>query len=110
MPITNDKNDLSRKWAALIENPAREAGMAVPSLVVLKSPYRFVVHPILDYVLSLEQKNPDRQIAVLVPELVERHWYHFLLHNQRGRLLKELLVHKGDQRIIVIDLPWYLTA
>ena len=52
----------------------------------------------------------DRQIAVLVPELVERHWYHFLLHNQRARLLKELLLLKGNQRIVVVDVPWYLQA
>jgi amino acid transporter len=103
-----DKDVLPKKWPSLVEKPATEAGLAAPRLVTLKSPYRFVVEPIVNYVLDLERKNPDRQIAVLVPELVERHWYHFFLHNQRARLLKELLLLKGNQRIVVIDVPWYL--
>jgi hypothetical protein len=61
-------------------------------------------------VLELEQKNPDREIAVLVPELVVQRWYHYLLHNQRAALLKGLLLLKGNQRIIVIDVPWYLSS
>jgi len=64
----------------------------------------------LDYVLDLERKNPDREIAVLIPELVERRWYHYFLHNQRGEWLKALLLLKGDQRIIVINVPWYLSS
>jgi amino acid transporter len=102
------KDILLQKWPGLVEKPVEEAGLTAPQLVTLKSPYRFVVEPIVDYVLKLEQENPDRQIAVLVPELVERHWYHFLLHNQRARLLKELLLLKGNQRVVVIDVPWYL--
>jgi len=104
------KDILSQKWLGLVEKPAKETGLPTPQLVMLRSPYRFVVEPIVNYVLELEQKNPDRQIAVLVPELVERHWYHFLLHNQRARLLKELVLLKGNQRIVVVDVPWYLQA
>lgn len=103
-----NKDDLSHKWPSLVEKPAKQAGLPVPQLVTLKSPYRFVVEPIVDYVLDLERKNQDRQIAVLVPELVERHWYHFLLHNQRAQLLKALLLLKGNQRVVVVDVPWYL--
>jgi len=44
-------------------------------------PYRFVIRPILEYVLDLEKTHPRRQIAVLIPELVERRWYLNLLHN-----------------------------
>jgi hypothetical protein len=83
--------------------------LAVPRLVVLKSPYRFVIRPILDYVLDLEKRNPDRQIAVLTPELVERRWYFKLLHNHRAAALKTLLLFQGDRRITVINIPWYLT-
>jgi hypothetical protein len=45
-----------------------------------------------DYILKVEQEHPDRQIAVLVPELVVRHWSQNLLHNQRAQLLKLLLL------------------
>ena len=75
---------------------------------MLQSPYRYIINPIVDYILDLEAKNPDREIAVLVPELVEEKWYYFLLHNQRAAWLKALLLLKGNQRIIVIDVPWYL--
>jgi hypothetical protein len=67
-----------------------------------------VISPILDYVLDLERKHPEREVAVLIPEMVERHWYHYLLHNQRAQWLKALLLLKGDQRINVISVPWYL--
>jgi len=99
---------LASHWRELAEEPAHRAGVAVPRLVVLKSPYRFVVRPILDYVLDLERNNPGRQVAVLMPELVERRWYLNLLHNHRAAALKALLLFQGDKRITVINIPWYL--
>jgi amino acid transporter len=97
------------QWRELVEQPARRAGLAAPILVVLKSPYRFVIRPILDYVIELEKTNPGRQIAVVTPELVERRWYLNLLHNHRAAALKALLLFQGDKRITVINIPWYLT-
>jgi len=101
---------LRENWMRFVEEPTKNAGLPTPKLVILKSPYRFVINPMLDYVLDLERKNPDREIAVLIPELVERRWYHYFLHNQRGEWLKALLLLKGDQRIIVINVPWYLSS
>jgi amino acid transporter len=100
---------LASRWRELVEEPARRDRLPVPPLVVLKSPYRFVIRPILDYVLDLERSNPGRQIAVLTPELVERRWYLNLLHNHRAAALKALLLFQGDRRITVINIPWYLT-
>jgi amino acid transporter len=99
---------LASQWRELVEDPARLAGLAAPRLVVLKSPYRFVIRPILDYVLDLEKSNPCRQIAVVTPELVERRWHLNLLHNHRAEALKALLLFQGDKRITVINVPWYL--
>lgn len=101
---------LRENWMRFVEEPTKNAGLPTPKLVILKSPYRFVINPMLDYVLDLERKNPDREIAVLIPELVERRWYHYFLHNQGGEWLKALLLLKGDQRIIVINVPWYLSS
>lgn len=101
---------LAESWSKLVEVPARQAGLPVPKLVHLSSPYRFVVTPIVNYVLDLECKHPDRTVAVLIPELVERHWYHHLLHNKRAALLKAFLLLKGTQRIAVINMPYYLNA
>jgi amino acid transporter len=99
---------LRKQWCEYVENPVLELGMCPPKLVVIVSPYRFVINPIVDFVLDLERKNADRQIAVIIPELVERRWYYYFLHNQRASALKALLYTKGTQRIIVINVPWYL--
>ena len=103
-------NDFRKNWSRFVEEPTKKAGLPTPKLVILKSPYRYVITPILDYVLDLERKNPDRQIAVLIPELVERHWYYYFLHNQRAQWLKALLLLKGNHRVIVITVPWYLSS
>jgi amino acid transporter len=102
--------NLVEEWARFVQEPAQQAGLTPPPLKVVSSRYRFVIRPIVDYILEVEQENPDRQIAVLIPELVERHWYHHLLHNKRASLLKAVLLLRGNRRIIVINVPWYLEA
>jgi hypothetical protein len=104
----DDTEILCRDYPALVEAPAKAAGLPVPQLVVLKSPYRFIVRPILDYTHEAEQENPDKTIAVLIPELVESRWYYFLLHNNRSQVLKALLLFSGNERTTVINIPWYL--
>jgi Amino acid permease len=86
------------------------AGTRVPRVVTLPSPYRLVVHPIVDYVLKVEQENPGRTVAVVIASMVERHWYHYFLHNQRGQMLTALLLLGGDKRINIVNVPWYLRA
>ena len=98
------------EWCRYVEQPALAAGLAAPELVVLPSPYRLILAPIVDHVLEAQRTNPGQQIAVLVPELVERHWYHHLFHNKRASVLKALLLLRGNQRIVVINVPWYLDA
>jgi hypothetical protein len=99
-----------REWSKLVEEPARQAGLPIPQLKVVKSPYRYVIAPIYEYALELERKYVDRQIAVLLPLLVERRWYHRFLHNQRSELLTALLLFRGNQRIVVMNVPLYLHA
>jgi len=102
--------ELRREWQPEVEQPARMHGTTAPELVILKSPYRYVIQPILDYVLMLEEERKDRIIAVVIPGLVERRWYHYFLHNQRGEVLSALLLVKGDRRITIVNVPWYLEA
>jgi len=99
---------LQSQWTELAENPAQQAGIPVPTLSIAHSPYRFVVLPILHFVFETEKQNPDRLIAVVIPELVERHWYHHILHNQRAAILKALLYMRGTKRMMVINVPWYV--
>src|SRR5438034_6070 len=80
----------------------------VPRLQINHSPYRQIYEPILKFVQKKEQENKDRIIAVVIPELVEPHWYERLLHNIRGAGLRALLFLQGDRRTVVIMTPWYL--
>jgi amino acid transporter len=105
---SEETEDFVKNWGRLVEEPIRAAGKTLPELVVLKSPYRFVITPLVDYVLKMSEENPDRVIAVVVPELVEKHWYHYPLHNQRAQALKALLLVRGNQRVITMNVPWYL--
>ncbi|HLG98753.1 MAG TPA: APC family permease [Bryobacteraceae bacterium] len=105
-----DVQDLRESWTHLVETPALELGVPPPKLTVTESPYRLFFTPILNFVGEMEAKFPNRYITVLIPELVERHWYHYFLHNQRAAILKALLFVKGNQYITVLDVPWYLTA
>ncbi len=104
------ENAFCAHWATYAEVPARAAGLPPPELVVLDSPYRWVLAPIVEYVLQMEKQNPDRQIAVILPEMVEHHWYHYLLHNQRAEVLKTWLLLRGSKRIVLINVPWYLKS
>ena len=103
-----ESETLRQHWPGLAEAPARQAGLPVPEFVTIKSPFRYVVTPIVDYVLELEAKYPDRQFAVLIPELVESRWFFYLLHNNRSQALKAMLLFRGNRRVTVIDIPWYL--
>jgi hypothetical protein len=104
----DDAKSLKRIWPSRVEEPARAANKAVPRLTVLKSPFRFVVQPIIDHVLEVERTNPDRTVAVVLPELVEPRWYQYFLHNQRAKLLAGALLMKGTHRIVIVNVPWYL--
>ena len=105
---SDEAGSLPAEWEKRVATPARVAGQSEPQLKTIESPYRFIVAPIVDYVLDLARKNPGRLIAVVIPELVESRWYHYLLHNQRAAMLKALLFLKGESRIVVINVPWYL--
>jgi amino acid transporter len=105
-----ETNELQERWNELVADPVARAGGTPPNLVTLPSPYRLVLKPILEYVLDVETQNPGRQIAVIVPELVERHWYHYPLHNQRAELLKAFLLVKSSPNIVLINVPWYIRA
>jgi hypothetical protein len=95
-------------WEEKVLMPIRKEGLAEPELVTLNSTFRLVIGPLIDYIFELEHQNPGRKIAVLLPELVVRHWWENLLHNQRVQLLKLILLLRGNQRIIVVNIPWYL--
>jgi amino acid transporter len=106
--IADDPDDICKVWEEKIAAPLREAGKCVPRLQILRSPYRYVIQPVVDYVLAVEKESTFHKVCVLVPELVVRHWWENMLHNRRADLLKVILLVRGNRRIIVINIPWYL--
>ncbi len=76
-------------------------------LVTVYSPYRLVIQPLLDYIINLErQKNPEDYITILIPEFQTKKWWHRLLHNQTGWILRTLLILR--ENVIVTTIPFHL--
>jgi amino acid transporter len=105
---SEEPDKICRDWEWDVVSPLRAEGKCVPKLEVLQSPFRYVLQPMVDYVLKVESETQVRKVCVLVPELVVKHWWENLLHNRRANLLKAILLVKGTRRIIVINIPWYL--
>jgi hypothetical protein len=74
--------ELRSQWATHVEAPAREAGIPVPELVLLASPYRRLFKPIVRYIDELRTHRADA--------------------------LRTLLMRRGNQRVVVISVPWYI--
>jgi amino acid transporter len=100
---------LRAEWERYVEQPFRAAGVETPKLILLPSPYRFIIVPIVQYILELAEKHADRKIVVVIPELVECRWYEYFLHNQRARLLEWTLLVRGNQRIYTASAPYYVS-
>jgi amino acid transporter len=103
-----DVDSLRARWGEFVERPFAEAGIAPPRLVEIPSEYRELLDPVLRYVRSLAAENPRRYVGVFVPELVERRWYHFLLHSHRATILKGMLLLRGGPQVVIINTPWHL--
>jgi hypothetical protein len=99
---------LKMDWERYVQGPCCTGDIPAPKLLTLPSPYRFVIVPIIQYILELSEKHPERRIVVVIPELVEGRWYEYFLHNQRGRLLEWLLLVRGNERIFTVSAPYYL--
>jgi hypothetical protein len=97
---------LSANWERYVSQPFRGADKKPPKLHFLPSPYRFVIIPVVQYILELSKKHPTRDIIVVIPELVEDRWYEYFFHNQRGRLLEWVLLARGNEHIFVVSAPW----
>ena len=85
--------NLESTWKCHVSEPARRNGYEPPKLVVITSTYREFFGPLLDYLAKLAKENPGRPIGVMVPELVEKRWYHFLFRH-RATFLKALILMK----------------
>jgi hypothetical protein len=102
-----DRTDLRPLWQELVVDPLRVQGLPPPQLATVPSQYRELFTPLLDYVQRTAAAHPRRFVAVHVPELVPRRWYHRLFRT-RPMLLKALLRHRGGAQVVILDAPWHL--
>lgn len=108
--IYSDDEECARMreaWSRYVEEPMRRAGHAPTPLVCISSPYRRLFTPLLQYLDEL-RKERSSMIAVILPDLVEARWWEYVLHTQRANVLRSLLLLKGNQRVAVVSVPWYL--
>lgn len=76
------------------------------SLVIIESPYRLMLPPLLSYVDALRETHPDGYIMVVLPEFVPKHWWENFLHNQTALRLKAALLYRPG--ITVTSFPYHL--
>jgi amino acid transporter len=105
---TAKMRELTPDWDRLVGDPVRAAALPVPKLVVLTSHFRQFFTPVLDFIVDLRDKNPGRDIVVVIPDLVVAHWYEGFLHNNRGAILRTLLRLRGGPNVVVINTPFHL--
>ncbi len=94
-------------WNRLVREPAQKAGLPAPKLIIIYSPFRRLYQPLIEVVTDLRKAHPDRDIAVIIPELIGTKWYHYILHNQTAAVMVAYLRLSGFRRVIVINVPWY---
>jgi amino acid transporter len=75
-------------------------------LVVLRSPYRSVVGPLLEYIDRLQEETPNMLITIVLPEFLPARWWQQLLHNQTALMIKGALLFRRG--VIVVDVPYHL--
>ena len=80
-------------------------GLGVP-LIVLTSPYRSLLRPLLDYLDQIQSRGDDQMVTIVLPEFLPRHWWQHVLHNQTALLVKGALLFRRNT--VVADVPYLL--
>jgi hypothetical protein len=102
-----DTEDLQSEWRERVEEPVRRGlGSNPPQLAVIRSPYRQFFERFLAWLRELTATRADRQVIVLIPEIVQRRWYQFIVSHRAMRLKAQLLL-KGGPHVSVMSTPWY---
>ncbi len=94
---STDRDQLQRKWQQLESD--------IP-LVILDSPYRSVITPLVDFIHDYEERHPGVLSTVVIPAFVTRNWWEGLLHNQTAFFLKRALLAKKSR--VITTVRYYL--
>jgi amino acid transporter len=93
--------ELSPAATARLKAAWEEWGCGIP-LTILKSPYRSISEPLLEYIDEVEDRHEHDLVTIIVPEFVTKRWWHNLLHNQTSLLIKALLRHRYGKIVTTI--------
>jgi amino acid transporter len=88
---------IEEKWSAW--------GLGVP-LVILTSPYRSLLRPLLDYLDQIQSRGDEQMVTIILPEFLPRRWWQHILHNQTALLVKGALLFRKNT--VVADVPFLL--
>lgn len=91
--------ELQRRWS--------EMSIGVP-LVILDSPYRDIVGPVMEYVKSVHRRSPRDVVVMYVPEYIVGRWWEQFLHNRSTSRLRSLLLRTPG--VVVAAVPWHLES
>jgi amino acid transporter len=97
--------ELDPSATARLEERWSKGGCGVP-LVVLASPYRSMLRPLLDYIARIRERDANSVVTIVIPEFVPRRWWQHLLHNQTALLVKGALLFRRG--VVVVDVPFHL--
>ncbi|HWN02130.1 MAG TPA: APC family permease, partial [Candidatus Dormibacteraeota bacterium] len=97
--------ELDPSATARLEERWSKGGCGVP-LVVLASPYRSMLRPLLDYIGRIRERDANSVVTIVIPEFVPRRWWQHLLHNQTALLVKGALLFRRG--VVVVDVPFHL--
>src|SRR5579884_535055 len=98
-----DVEHVRARWERLQKHLSKEDET---QLVVIESPYRSLVRPLLAYIDTIRELHPEDTLTVLLPEFVVAHWWEFPLHNQTAFQLKAALLARSG--IVVTNIPQHL--
>ncbi len=94
-----EAEEFNRQWHKLLPNTDI-------NLVIIESPYRSLIGPLLSYIDALDQQAPDDTITVVLPEFLPARPWEYLLHNQSAFRLKAALLFRPNT--VVADIPYHL--
>jgi amino acid transporter len=98
--ITDDEEEIDR-----LQDAWNELETDVP-LVIIESPYRSLVGPLVSYIVELQQQTPGTTINVVLPEYIPSHWWEQILHNQTALRIKASLLFRPG--IVVTSVPYHM--
>ncbi len=91
-----EKQKISTKWQIWGEGVR---------LVILDSPYRTFVEPLLDYINKIDSSRmPGETITIVVPQFIPKHWYTNFLHSRTAETLRKVLLNRKD--IVIAEVPY----